>query len=428
MAPLFPFVPIHDGVTAAQLRFEKPLLYMSLIMVACQSDLDRQSDIARLVRYEISQAALVRGEKSPALLQALLILISWNHIHIHLGGQLINYLQISSAILVELGIDKEAKHRSKTSAGAIGDLGRDSQVERARSLEERRGFLGLYWTNSITKSCLKDITPIPFSRYADQCCRILESTMEYFGDAYLVRLVHVQRKIDKIRDILYTEDSVYMSGMSIPLVMGVSSLEQELQTLEDSLPPAVGVAQLLYLSHQSVRLYLRKISLDDRLFHSLSCANDGNATRYSMFRTNLLSSCLATIDSLMSLVFALPTDLVLSLPYLHWGQIGHALLILTRLSEVRHEAWNATYVSSVLDPRAIYVRLADKIDEVMAAGGSKMPRQRLPAILGSMAARLRELSESPKMGLGISEDVGLVSDEDFINDIISNMLNIDHLY
>lgn len=69
--------------------------------------------------------------------------------HIQLGRQLINYLHISSAMLSELGLNKEANHRSKASAGAIGDLGQDGQVENVRTLEERRVFLGLCWTNSM---------------------------------------------------------------------------------------------------------------------------------------------------------------------------------------------------------------------------------------------------------------------------------------
>ena len=52
-------------------------------------------------------------------------------------------------MLVELGIDKEANSHSKTSVGAFGDLGREGQVERARSLDERRVFLGVYWVNTM---------------------------------------------------------------------------------------------------------------------------------------------------------------------------------------------------------------------------------------------------------------------------------------
>jgi hypothetical protein len=77
MAPLFPFVSMDDSVTTVQLRHQKPLLYMSTVMIACQTDVNRQSDIARLVRYEVAQAVMVRSEKSLTLLQVLLILMAW---------------------------------------------------------------------------------------------------------------------------------------------------------------------------------------------------------------------------------------------------------------------------------------------------------------------------------------------------------------
>jgi hypothetical protein len=67
----------------------------------------------------------------------------------HHGVQMINYVHIASAMVVELGIDKEANHHVKTAAGALGDLGKDDQIEQERSLEERRIFLGLYWINSV---------------------------------------------------------------------------------------------------------------------------------------------------------------------------------------------------------------------------------------------------------------------------------------
>ena len=59
--------------------------------------------------------------------------------------------------------------------------------------------------------------------------------MEHTSDAYLVRLIRVQQKIDSIREMLYTEESGSVPVLSMPLVMGVSSLEQELNTLEVSL-------------------------------------------------------------------------------------------------------------------------------------------------------------------------------------------------
>jgi hypothetical protein len=184
-------------------------------------------------------------------------------------------------------------------------------------------------------------------------------------------------------------------------------------------------AALLSVSQLSVKLYLCKIALDDRLFQPSSSPHETETMRYSMFRTNLLASCLLAIDSLLSLFFALPTDVVLSLPYQHWGQIGHALLLLTRLSEVRHDTWDASYVSSVLDLRETYTRFANKIEEVIATGGSKMPPRNLPAIFELMAARLRELGETASMDNSVLDYVQLVPDDKFVTDLFSDMLDFD---
>jgi hypothetical protein len=69
--------------------------------------------------------------------------------------------------------------------------------------------------------------------------------MEHLTDAYLLPLIQVQRKIEAIRDMLYIDDTGLTSELTISLVMGgISSLEKELQILEDSLPPAAGVARM----------------------------------------------------------------------------------------------------------------------------------------------------------------------------------------
>ena len=67
--------------------------------------------------------------------------------------------------------------------------------------------------------------------------------MEYLTDAYLLRLVHIQRKIERIRDMVYSDDTAFTSGMSVSLIMGVSALDQELQALEATLPAAIGAAR-----------------------------------------------------------------------------------------------------------------------------------------------------------------------------------------
>lgn len=77
MAPLFPFVVIPKSVTVEDLRLEKPILYLVIMMAACQHDMQRQLALAKLVREDINQTVLIRGERSVALLEGLLVYIAW---------------------------------------------------------------------------------------------------------------------------------------------------------------------------------------------------------------------------------------------------------------------------------------------------------------------------------------------------------------
>jgi len=77
MQPLFPFVVTLPGVTFAELRQQKPLLVLALLMVSCRHDQPRQIAIARKLRELISYMMLIKGERSLDILQCLLVYLSW---------------------------------------------------------------------------------------------------------------------------------------------------------------------------------------------------------------------------------------------------------------------------------------------------------------------------------------------------------------
>ncbi|KAF2687514.1 hypothetical protein K458DRAFT_415743 [Lentithecium fluviatile CBS 122367] len=416
MAPLFPFVSIPRNVTSDQLRTEKPILFTSIMMVASQNNVHRQSNLAQVVRYELSQAVLVRGEKSLALLQSILIYLAWNHVHLQLGAQLLNLLHLAVSMLTELGLNKESHAWSNTGAGAVGDLGRHRMVEATRTLEERRAVLGVFWLSSITKTCLKDMdSAAKFARYMEKFCQMLEVAQDQPSDAYLVQLVRLQQKADTIGEVIYDEELEYLSSMNAPLAIGIQSLEKEIFGMEPTLralPLELAQTSLLQISYQSLNLYLHKIALDDRLF----------PTTYTMLRTNLLASSLSAIESLVSLFFSISPQTILTMPYPTWAQIGHAMLVLHRLSEVQHGTWDRAYVSSVLDPRETFRRVARRLEEVMTLGMAESPPRHLPEIFTMLVARLKELGEIGMREPG-AEDVdveGASASAIFEDDTMSN--------
>lgn len=75
-APMFPFVLIHPDTDPEELFREKPLLYTCLIMITCQNNIGRQTDLARAIGDEISRC-LQRRERSLPILQGILLYVSW---------------------------------------------------------------------------------------------------------------------------------------------------------------------------------------------------------------------------------------------------------------------------------------------------------------------------------------------------------------
>lgn len=76
IAPMFPFVVVPPGTDAEQLCREKPLLYKCLLMVTCQDDVSRQTDLARAIEGDIVRC-LGGRERSLDVLQAVLLYVGW---------------------------------------------------------------------------------------------------------------------------------------------------------------------------------------------------------------------------------------------------------------------------------------------------------------------------------------------------------------
>jgi hypothetical protein len=58
-------------------------------------------------------------------------------------------MHLAMAMVSELGIDQEARPKSKISAGALRGIGKNEPPP-ARTLEERRAYLGVLWMASMS--------------------------------------------------------------------------------------------------------------------------------------------------------------------------------------------------------------------------------------------------------------------------------------
>jgi len=72
-----PYTIIPPGVSAQDFSESQPWLYKTILMIASFGDRNRQLEMGKKIGQEISEAMLLRGEKSLDMLQCLLVYNSW---------------------------------------------------------------------------------------------------------------------------------------------------------------------------------------------------------------------------------------------------------------------------------------------------------------------------------------------------------------
>lgn len=77
MAGYFPFVVIDKGISAQDLKRDKPFLFKTVIMAASYKDVSQQTTLGKEIIEYLSRRLLIEGEKNLDLLQGLLVYMSW---------------------------------------------------------------------------------------------------------------------------------------------------------------------------------------------------------------------------------------------------------------------------------------------------------------------------------------------------------------
>ncbi|KAF1964764.1 hypothetical protein BU23DRAFT_51024 [Bimuria novae-zelandiae CBS 107.79] len=378
MAPMFPFVALSPATTPEQLQREKPLLLKCLIMITCQNDPYRQTELARAIGNDISQL-LSHRKRSLGTLQANLLYVAWSHFHQHLGHGSLTPIHLTMAMVTELRLNEESQPRSKIGAGALRGLISD-ETPPARTLDERRAYLGVFWMASIINNCFHNMVTPRFTQYTEDCCRILEASQESANDAYLVQLIRLIQLVDKV------DRWVYRDALSVEitpsLAITISVLQEEVTRPLPFTPLDPVQAVLLQMSHKMLQLHLYKPASEDAIFPP--------SFTDPTFRADLLVACLSTIEKLIDTFCDLPDLAVLSLPYGYWGMVGHTIKIYSRISGVRYGMWTA---SATLDPSHVFGRVAQKMESANTAGQSAMPPRSLPSFYDEMVTKLRDLCQ-----------------------------------
>ncbi|KLP01118.1 related to cercosporin resistance protein [Fusarium fujikuroi] len=402
MMPLFPFVWIGLDEIPEKLFRERPMLYMAIMVVTCQENIEIQQELAQKYREEIGRRIWTLAEKNLQLLQGILVFLAWYQTHWVLGHQLSNLMYMAMSLVTELGLDKEPSSGTRTAPGVLTEITKKQEPPPVRTSDERRCHLGVFWLNSLLRICVKDIVPMPSRPSINNNCSVLEAGLESPWDTYLTQLVRIQLVASSISATLYQDLERNEAQISHTLFMATSHVERQVQDLGATLHQGSRLQAPLTMSFHMLQVYLYKIGIDERL-HEPTNPNllpAADPSPHALRCSYLLVSCLNAVKAVIENFLLLTSPTILSMPYTYWIQMGHCINMFSRLLVTHSTLWDPNLVTGIHDFTSTLERLAVKIEGAMSEGAGMTPPRYLPSMFNQMRGKLidicRKVGESSK--------------------------------
>ncbi|KAL1616941.1 hypothetical protein SLS54_008146 [Diplodia seriata] len=187
LTPHFPFVVLPAHVSVAQLRYEKPFLFLAVLAAASFDDMPVQRQLGHLLKQAVNERILASGTLTFEVLQGLLVYLAWSHYHTRprLYSQ---YLQLAVSIVIDL------------------------------------------------PNLLQKLNTIPYTDYMAECCLSLATRAEAPTDKYLYYMVRLQHIMESIDFMTSQQQNQPMVDDEAATNAAIYAVQAELGALRASLP------------------------------------------------------------------------------------------------------------------------------------------------------------------------------------------------
>ena len=139
----FPFVVVPPSSTPASLQRTRPFLLKAIRLVASLRSLHSMRGQRHSFMRYISEAVLIKSERSLDLLQSILVLLGFYHYHCLLHTQFNSLTQLAISMIGDMGLNKNSIVHERTHS-----LGMKSEELQARKNDERRSIVGVWYMSS----------------------------------------------------------------------------------------------------------------------------------------------------------------------------------------------------------------------------------------------------------------------------------------
>ncbi|MCJ1379277.1 hypothetical protein MMC17_002378 [Xylographa soralifera] len=366
LMPQLPIVVIQASSDAAQMRRDKPTLFLSILIAASGTlPILAQREINEELQRVFADRILVVGERSLELIQALQIAMVWYYppvryeqlkyyqlvytqflIKVSSITDVFNYkIHVTCVMAIDMGLNRRGKAMRVT--GLI-EARRGLSLQRKQYpdsslIECRRAWLGCYFLAALTAQNSRRTNLIRWSTYLEECLQLLEtSAIALSSDQTLCHWVRLQRVADEIGEQFNVEDPTVLHGLDdIRMKFMVQGFEAQLrECISRTLNVPKSTSIIFGETH--TRLYLHEVALnsgnnnDDLrppftpdVFKSMRPLE---RAELSAGHIDSLSTALTSIHSLYQTFLSMPPATVRCLPTFQFVRLIYLSVVFIKLT------------------------------------------------------------------------------------------------
>ncbi|KAJ5382835.1 hypothetical protein N7517_000746 [Penicillium concentricum] len=333
-APKCPIVVFPTGTTTALVRETKPLLFLSIISIASAGycTISQQRDLAVNVRLYLADRAVVRGEKSIEIVQALQVVSFWYRAPDDYKQMNLNQLaSIATTMAIDLGLDRIEVTKP---AGKVEEM-----WDRA---EAQRAWLGCLLLSASLSLILRRPNSLAWSSQYDDYVADLRRTKTSPTDEFLCITVTAEGICHAVNQELSLTDSATSASLSDPTKLTriqqyKSQIEclplERIPSMNKSLVEFGRYASLLYL-HELVLHVNHNIDEFKAPFSvkSLETCNFIDMHDLDPSRISMLRAIIRAAQGLLDTFLGLSTsDMIALPPHMYGGRVIYAVVLLLKL-------------------------------------------------------------------------------------------------
>ncbi|KAM5356044.1 hypothetical protein ACJ41O_002690 [Fusarium nematophilum] len=338
-----PAVVFPPGFTVSELRKTKPTLFLAIMAAATAESPGLQKTLQKELMLVFAEKLMLTGEKSIELVQALNVAVIWYWPPEHFEElKFYQLVHMAAVMAIDIGLGQRTQQRR---GKVIPESWRQGSSRRwtppdPTSIESRRTWLTCYFMAANTSMALHRPNLIRWNPFMAECMRILQSSPDAAPtDAYFCHLVWSHRLSEEVGVEFGLDDPTATVSITDSRTQhALKGLELDLKEYRDSVPPDM-IQPTLNISFHVLSLYMHEMALHSRSVDpirppfSADSLRDGfvGTEKLSAAHISAISSCLSSIDGLLTTFLSMDVFSVRCLPVFNFVRVAYAVVMLIKL-------------------------------------------------------------------------------------------------